>query len=183
MTTTHFMHRNLGRLLQRGATLMTTLVMMTLVMMLGLSAILLSKGQFSQSANVQLQAAALNQAEGAAVVAEQWLISGTNYLNAGFTTRSSGALYPVGYMTSNSIDPLTMNWNNTYSTQVTGNTNQQYLIEMLATDKKLLTSSITAGGVAATGCNKVNVYRVITRGVSSRGASRFVQTVFSVLNC
>jgi Tfp pilus assembly protein PilX len=174
----------MNRLRQRGATLMTTLVMMILVMMLGVSAILLSKGQFNQAANIQLQAAALNQAEGAAVVAEKWLATGTNYQDSGFTTRVPGGLYPIGYMAANGLDPLTMSWStSTASIAVTGNTNQRYIIEKLADDKKLLTSSMNVGGVAASGCNQVNVYRVITRGSASRGAQRFVQTVFSVLSC
>ena len=185
MASTKIINRklNLNRARQNGVTLITTLVMMTMVMLLGLSAILVSKGQFNLSANVQFQAAALNQAEASATVAEQWLSTGTNYLSAGFTTRASGGLYPIGYMAANNVNPLSMSWADSNSTQVSGNANQRYLYELLATDKRLLTSSLNVGGVTATACNKVNVYRIVARGESARGATRIVQTIYSVLSC
>lgn len=183
MTITLFIHRSINRARQRGATLMTTLVMIVLVMMLGISAILMSKGQFNQAGNVQFQAAALNEAEAAAVVGEQWLATGTNYQNSGFTARVSGGMYPIGYMSANGLDPLTMSWNSSFTISVSGNTDQRYLIELLAKGKKLLTTGLNIGGVAATACNQVNVYRIVTRGVSARGATRFVQTIYSVLDC
>ena len=111
---------------ERGISLVTTLVMLLAVMVLGLSAITISKSQFMLAGNLQFQAGALNEAEAAAVAAEQWLSSGTNYLNAGFTTfnTSAGYLYPIGYMTANSIDPLLMTWSTTNSIQVGSITTQ-----------------------------------------------------------
>lgn len=173
----------LGRMRQRGISLVTTLVMLVAVMVLGLSAILISKSDFVLSGNLQFQSAALNQAEAAVVVAEQWLAGGTNYLNSGFTTYSSATahLYPVGYLAAGNLDPVAMNWGGGNSIQVTGN--QRYLIELLAKDRTLIPTSLNLGGRAASGCNKVNVYRIIAQGGSGRGASKFVQSIYSRLSC
>lgn len=174
----------LTRMRQRGISLITTLVMLVAVMVLGLSAILASKSDFMLSGNLQFQSAALGQAEATAVLAEQWLAAGTtNYLDAGFTTRSSATphLYPIGYLAANGIDPVTMNWGDGNSTQVADN--QRYLIELLAKDRTLIPTSLNLGGRAASGCNRVNVYRIIAQGGSGRGASKFVQSIYSRLSC
>jgi X-X-X-Leu-X-X-Gly heptad repeat protein len=170
---------------QRGISLVTTLVMMVAVMVLGLSAIMISKGEFVLSGNLQFQTGALNEAESSVIAAEQWLAAGTNYLSSGFTTYASGTaqLYPVNYMSANSIDPLVMDWSDSNSTQVAGQTLQRYLIELLATNKTLIPTSLTLGGRATSGCNRVNVYRIIARGGSGRGATRFVQSIYSRLSC
>lgn len=172
-----------GSTQQRGISLVTTLVMLVAVMVLGLSAILVSKGDFLLSGNLQFQSAALSRAEAAVIVAEQFLATGTNYLDTGFTTYSSATahLYPIGYLATNGIDPVAMTWNNANSIQVTGN--QRYLIEFLARDKTLIPTSLNIGGRVASGCNKVNVYRIIAQGGGGRGASRLVQSIYSRLSC
>lgn len=176
-----------GRMRQRGIALMTTLVMMVAVMVLGLSAILISKGEFVLSGNLQFQSGALNTAEAAAIVAEQWLTTnGGATIPAGFTTYSSGATgyqFPIGYMAANGIDPLTMTWGSSNSIAVTGSTTERYLIEFLAKDKSLIPVSLNTGGRAATGCNKINLFRIVASGTSGRGATRFVQSVYSTLSC
>ncbi len=173
----------LGRMRQRGISLVTTLVMLVAVMVLGLSAILVSKSDFMLSGNLQFQSAALNQAEAAAIAAEQWLAAGTNYLDPGFTTHASATahLYPVGYLAANGIDPVGMSWSDSNSAQVSGK--QRYLIELLAKDKTLIPTSLNVGGRRASGCNKVNVYRIVAQGGSGRGASKFVQSIYSRLSC
>jgi Tfp pilus assembly protein PilX len=174
----------LTRMRQRGISLITTLVMLVAVMVLGLSAILASKSDFMLSGNLQFQSAALGQAEATAVLAEQWLAAGTNYLDAGFTTRSSATphLYPIGNLAANGIDPVAMNWGDGNSTQGPEE-NQRYLIELLAKDRTLIPTSLNLGGRAASGCNRVNVYRIIAQGGSGRGASKFVQSIYSRLSC
>ena len=163
---------------ERGISLVTTLVMLLAVMVLGLSAITISKSQFMLAGNLQFQS-------GATVAAEQWLISGTNSLDAGFTTfnPNAGSLYPIGYMTANSIDPLTMTWSTTNSIQVGNITTQRYLIEFIAKDKTLIPTGLAVGGRSSSGCNKTNVYRIIAQGGSARGSSRMVQSIYSVLSC
>jgi Tfp pilus assembly protein PilX len=170
---------------QRGISLVTTLVMMLAVMVLGLSAILVSKSEFMLAGNVQFQSGALNEAEAAGVAAEQWISTGTNQTNAGFTTynSSAGHLFPIGYMAANGIDPLTMTWSTSNSIQVGSITSQRYLIEFLAKDRTLIPTGLAVGGRSSSGCNKVNVFRIIAQGGSARGATRMVQSIYSVLSC
>jgi Tfp pilus assembly protein PilX len=171
---------------QRGISLLTTLVMLLAVMSLGISAMLVSKSEFMMTGNLQFQTAALNEAEASVSVGEQWLATGTNYLSSGFTTYVSpatGYQYPINYMTTNAIDPLTMTWDDTNSVQVTSQSGQRYLMELLAKDKTLIPSSLNTGGRAASGCNKVNIFRILSQGTSARGSSRFVQSIYSKLSC
>ncbi len=166
---------------QRGISLLTTLIMMVMVMLLGLSAMQLSKSQLSLSSNLQFQEAAFNQAEAAIVSAERWLSTGTNYQDTGFnSSRGTAGMYPDSSITT--MYPLTMSWDETNSI-VGSDVNQRYLIGQIAVDKKLESSGAGLGGRMTSGCNQVNTYRIIARGTSSRGATKFVQVIYSVLNC
>lgn len=185
----------LGRMRQRGISLVTTLVMLVAVMVLGLSAILVSKSDFMLSGNLQFQSAALNQAEAAAVAAEQWLAvnGGANVRTRypGFSTYSSST--PYLYPASSNIDAsaMTMSWSNSNSkippdpdgTDPGSSTTQRYLIQLLAPDRTLIPTSLNLGGRRPTACNKVNVYRIIAQGGGGRGASKFVQSIYSTLSC
>lgn len=171
---------------QRGITLITTVVMLVLVMLLGVSAVMLSRSEFRLAGNLQFRNSALNDAETALVTAEQWLATGSNHLNAGFSTYDGAGtphLYPINYIATLSApdnDPLTMSWGNDNSLAVG---NSRYLIERIALNKKLIPTSLNIGGNAATGCAQVNIYRIVVRGESSRGTTRFIQSVYSVLSC
>jgi type IV pilus assembly protein PilX len=168
---------------QRGLSLVATLLLLTLVMLLGLSAYQLSQSQFTLAGNLQFRTAAFNEAEAGVATAERWLSTGTNFRSAGFTTYSSGTgQYPINYLATNAIDPLTMNWDATNSVQG-ANASQRYLIELLAVDKVLASSGVAVGGRSSSGCNRVNTYRVVARGENARGATTFVQTNYSVMSC
>lgn len=171
---------------QQGITLITTAVMLVLVMLLGVSAVMLSRSEFRLAGNLQFRNAALNDAENAVVAAEQWLATGSNFLNAGFTTYDGSGtphLYPINYIatqTAPNNDPLTMDWGNDNSLAVG---NSRYIIERIAINKKLIPTSLNIGGNPTTGCAQVNIYRIVARGESSRGTTRFIQSVYSVLSC
>ena len=84
------LQRNLALNPQRGATsLFVTLVVLLVVMLLGVTAALLSGTQFKLAANLQGENTAFNNAESAIAVAQTWLKTGTNSANAGFTTYNS----------------------------------------------------------------------------------------------
>lgn len=168
---------------QRGASLVVTMVMLVAVMLLGLSAWQLSRSQGSLAGNLQFQALAFGEAEAGTAQAEQWLATGTNYDSNAFRTYTSGTgLYPQSYLANNNIDPLMMDW--TDSNSAPGSTaSQRYLIELLATNKQSMSSGVGVGSRGSTGCDQVNTYRIVTRGESARGATRFVQSIFSVLSC
>lgn len=174
-----------GRLRQSGASLIVSLVVLGVLMLMGVAAMMISNTQYRLAGNLQFQNTSLNNAEVALATAEQWLAAGTNFNAAGFDTYdvATPMLYPGTYLAANNIDPLTMAWTDTNSVSADGAGNQRYLIEQLAKGRKLTGSGLGVGGRKSTGCNEVNVYRITTRGSSGRGATRFVQAIFTVLSC
>jgi type IV pilus assembly protein PilX len=171
---------------QRGASLAVALVVITVLMLSGVAAFYASGTQFRLAGNLQYQNAALNQAETAVAAGESWLATSTNFQSAGFTTYSSSVtphLYPAGYLAANNIDPLTMTWSDTNSVKVDTTGNQRYLIELLASNKRLMGSDLSIGGRTSTGCSQVNLYRLTARGASGRGSAKTVQSAYSVKSC
>lgn len=171
---------NLNYKKQSGITLFMSLIVLILIILISTVAITSSKTQYKMAANVQFEDAAMNNAETATNAAEFSL--GTDWNAAGFTTYSSSTAeyHPIGHLTS---DPLTMTWDDSNSTEV-ADSNQRYLVEQLSTNNILLGSSQATGGRSNSNCNKVNIYRITARGASvSRGAVKFVQSIYSVLSC
>jgi Tfp pilus assembly protein PilX len=172
---------------QKGATLIIALLVLVLIMMLGVTAMTSSNTQFKLAGNLQFEDSAMNNTEAAITTAERWLSTGSNYSNAGFTTYSSATsphLHPIGHLaglTAPANNPLTMTWNDTNS--VEASSTQRYMVELLSTNNRLLTSSQATGSRTSTGCNQVNTYLITARGVSARGATKFVQSYYSVLSC
>lgn len=181
---------------QRGATLVIALLILVLIMMVGITAITSSNTQYKLAGNLQFEDGAINNAEAAVAAAEQWLTTGTNFSNAGFTTFSVAAtpqLKPIGHMASQTApanSPLTMTWVDNSenagianSTMVAGNSSQRYIIELMSRNNRLQGSSQVVGGRTSSGCNQVNTYQITGRGTSARGAVRYVQSFYSVLSC
>jgi type IV pilus assembly protein PilX len=167
---------------QRGATLVVALLVLVLIMMIGVAAVNTSSTQFTVAGNLQFEDSAMNNAETALTTAETWLRS--NYKDAGFTTRVAGPLYPVPASGTMPLDPLGLNWtSDAATTSVGGNTNQRYFIQLLSLNSSLPGSSQAVGGRNNTVCNKVNTYLVAARGASARGATKIVQSYFSVQSC
>ncbi|MDO8811614.1 MAG: PilX N-terminal domain-containing pilus assembly protein [Gallionella sp.] len=169
---------------QSGSTLIISLIILILLMLLGVTAMNTSDTQFQLAGNLQFEDSAMNNTETAINASETWLAASgvTNYNNAGFTTYNAGAspqLYPAAAV----VDPLTMTWDNTTSSQVAGTDNQRYIIQQVTTNSRLAGSSQAVGGRTSTGCNQVNTYRVTGRGQSARGATKFVESYYSVLSC
>jgi len=172
--------------LQRGASsLFVTVVLVLVIMLLGVTAAVLSNTQFKLAGNLQFENVAFNLAEGALAQAELWLATGTNSKNAGFTTRSTDTpqLYPIGNLATNNLDPLTMTWSSTNSLAIGGDDSQRYLIERYGADNQPLGTGLDSGGRPLTGCQKVDVFRITTRGTSAKGTAKLVQTTYSVPSC
>lgn len=172
---------------QKGATLIIALIILVLIMTLGIAAFNSSKVQFKLAGNLQFEEIAMNNAETAVAAAENWLSTTDNFRNAGFTTYSSTTpqLHPIDHLqglTAPANDPLTMAWDGTSDLQV-GSTNQRYMIQLMSANNTLLGSGLGQGGPAAKGCNKVNTYMITARGQATRGATKFVQSFYSVLSC
>ena len=163
-----------GSARQNGISLLTTLVMLILLMIIGVSALRLSKGQLSLAGNLQFQTAAFNEAEAAIAIAEKDLATTAVYGKGGITADAVGK-YKIG----SAADPLSHSWSTTNSIEGS-NANQRYLIQQVA--KNVVhneNSKQPRPGI----CNQVNLYRISARGESVRGASKIVQSVFSVLSC
>ncbi len=180
---------------QGGSALVSSLMILILIMIIGVTSMSISDIQFKLSGNQQFSSTAMSGSETAINEAENWLAGSTggasNYLNGGFTTYSSlnsPHLYPVGRiasLTAPANNVLTMTWDDSNSREAATSTSgtQRYIIELLERDVKLLGDSIAVGGRASSGCTQVTNFRVTARGVSARGATRFVQTNYSVLSC
>jgi Tfp pilus assembly protein PilX len=179
--------RNFVPARQRGASsLFLTVILVMVVMLLTVTASVLSTTQFRLAGNLQFENIAFNLAETAVASAENWLSTGTNGKNGGFTTRAADtapAFYPIGYLAANSIDPLTMTWSTTNSLMVDGDENKRYIIEKYGADNQPLGTGLDSGGRPLTGCQKVDVFLVTARGVSARGTSKSIQTTYSVPSC
>ena len=168
---------------QRGATLIIALIVLVLVLMLGIGAISTSNTQVQLAGNLQFSDGAMNSAETAIASAEGWLSSGTNFSNAGFTTRNSSTTPQLWTMADNLSDPWSLTWSDTNSIKVGGQDSQRYLIQQLSTNNVLLGSSLVVGKQKSSACNRVNTYSIVARGTSARGAVKYVQDYYSVLNC
>lgn len=166
---------------QTGSTLIISLIILIVLMLLGVTAMTTSNTQYKLAGNLQFEDAALNNTETSVATAENWLASGTNARDPGFATYDSDDT-PHLYPTPNN-NVLAMTWDDNNSRQVGGDPNQRYLIEQMSSDNILTGSSATLGGRASSGCNKVNTYRITARGASARGATKFVQSYYSVLSC
>lgn len=172
---------------QRGATLVIALLILVLIMMIGITAVSTSDTQFKLAGNLQFEDSAMNNAETAIAAAESWLSTPTNSTDAGFTVAevAKPQLLPsiVPRPAARDTNPLTMVWADSNSLSVAGNTNQRYLIEQMSLNNKLAGSSQVVGGRVSTVCNQVNTYLITGRGGSARGATKLVQTYYSVLSC
>ena len=182
---------------QRGATLVIALLILVLIMMIGITAISTSNTQYKLAGNLQFEDGAMNNAETSIAAAQQWLVAGTNYTSAGFTAFAAATtpqLKPIGYLASQASpdnNPLSMTWSDTNSCAVGssgspctgGNTAQRYFIELMSRNNRLQGSSQAVGGRTSSGCNQVNTYQITAKGLSARGATKFVQSFYALLSC
>ena len=161
---------------QDGSSLVVTLIMLVVLMLIGVTAVVVSNSQYRMAGNLQFQNLAMNNAESALAQAENWV--GTNFSNSGFSTRVSGGLYPI----NSNPDPYGMTWDDTTSVKVDLAGNQRYMIEMLGPDRVLPSNSVGNCNVYGMSgpCPKVNVYRITGRGISVRGSVKLVQSIFAV---
>ena len=53
----------------------------------------------------------------------------------------------------------------------------------MSLNNRLQGSGQNTFGRASSGCNQVNTYLITGRGTSARGATKLVQSYYSVLNC
>ena len=184
---------------QRGATLVVALLILVLIMMIGITAVSTSNTQYKLAGNLQFEDSALNNAEAAVTAAENWLATGLNHDNAAFTAVAAttepdpGPDAATPHLLPRTSVPSVRDerdergysifWDDSTSLAVNGAETQRYFIELVSQNNRLQGSSQVVGGRASSGCNQVNTYLITGRGASARGAVKFVQSYYSVLNC
>lgn len=179
---------------QSGSTLIISMIILILLMLLGVTAMKTSDTQFQLAGNLQFEDSAMNNAETAVNAAETALKNGSIAAgatpNVGFTTTYVSANGPVTaglYPINSGIDPFTLNWTGTGGNgnnfSIPGTGGQDYIIELMSTNNRLVGSSQVIGSRTSSGCNQVNTYRITARGTSARGATKFIQSFYSVLSC
>jgi Tfp pilus assembly protein PilX len=153
------------------------MIMLIVLMLMGVAGVVVSNTQFRMAGNLQFQNIAQNNSESALAQAEIWL--STNTTNPAFLART----VPYLYSTENGFaapDPLITTWDDTNSVVAAGDTKQRYRIDMLTSNQTLASSGISSclayGGAGA--CPNVRVFRVTTRGTSTRGSAKLVETIF-----
>jgi type IV pilus assembly protein PilX len=184
---------------QRGATLVVALVVLVLIMMVGIMAVSTSNNQFKLAGNLQFEDSALNNAETAVTAGENWLRPDSSAPNnrhfddPGFSTYDRNAtpqLLPMGRLeglAAPNNNALTMTWvdatENTAtanSVMVGGNPAQRYFIQLIGRNIAPPGGSLVLKTPNCTE-NAVNTYLITGRGTSARGASKYIQSLYSVL--
>jgi hypothetical protein len=162
---------------QSGVSLVTSLIIVGALALMGIVGVMIANTQFKMAGNLQFQSAAMSDAESALAVAENWLPA--NFAHEGFARPGTPGLYPAG----SAPDPLnTSSWDDRTSVRVDPAGNQRYMIELYLAGRTLPTNSVVqcSGYGTSAPCPKVNVYRILSRGVSRAGATRMVESYFAV---
>jgi Tfp pilus assembly protein PilX len=168
--------RNFALNPQRGATsLFVTMVVLLVVMLLGVTAALLSGTQFKLAANLQGENTAFNNAESAVAVAQTWLKTGTNSGHAGFTTYNS-ATTPWLYPSTQAVDPMTMTWSNSNSLAVNGS--QRYIIQKIGQNMKAPGNPEIGGAPMSCG-DRVDMFRISAFATGAKGTTKLMQTTYT----
>lgn len=165
---------------QRGSTLIISMIILAVLMLIGVTSMITSDTAFRLAGNLQFQDIALNSAEATMSTVENNLKAGTInpndsrfFVTAPLAASSSG-LYPMNA----GISPIDLSWDNDHSATTTQG---RYIVELMSTNSILIGSSVTVGGTPSYACNKVNTYRITARGTGLRGATKLVQSYYSVL--
>jgi Tfp pilus assembly protein PilX len=166
---------------QSGISLLMALVMLTGIMMVGVLTYTVSDTQYKQSGNQQFQAAALVATEGALTAAETWLIEGGpkgNRLDSAFDIGGANTkgLYPWQDV-PNPPQPVPFDLMSESAWAANAKQHsptQQYFIQK--TRNAVCKPGFSQNGVCVGPA--VNIYRVVARGTSVKGAQRIVETTF-----
>ena len=169
---------------QRGAVLVTGLIILAILLLLSASAVMVSNTQFKVAGNMQFQNLAMSNAENAIASAENWLNTPPNINDPGFVAAGTAGLYPA--VVPPPPYPFDLfdatQWTDANSIKPPGTENQRYAIELYMADRTPPTSSAAMCNPynQTAPCPKVNLYRISARGVSTLGATKIVQSLYAV---
>ena len=159
-----------GRSRQRGAAqLFITIVLLAVIMMLGITATIISSTQFKLAGNLQFENQAFDNAEAAAAKGLSWLTTGCNGQN--YVIGNATYLLAVP-KTAGHIDAFNFDWDSKAATVV--DSSRQYVIQLMAVDVKL--GGLGTGQPASFNDQRGNLFRITSRGTSAKGTARIVQT-------
>jgi Tfp pilus assembly protein PilX len=145
---------------QAGATvLFITLVLLVVMMLLGVTAAMLSGSQFQLAGNLQLENAAFNLAESATAAGQSQAIS---------TQAAAGTA-------GDDVTLITRTWNDSNSVAVGGNDSERFVIEKVLPGKFPDPADTE---IPPTTC--FDVYRITARGASAKGTVKIIQSTVQV---
>jgi len=148
-----------------------SLVILMVLTILGIAAMNTSNLQLLMTGNAQYQTVALSQAELTIRVAETLLED----VIAGTGTIPANGYYNVTPGNSDPIDLESFTWDDTTSVEAAGGSN--YIIEYTG-DKTLPPESLAWRQLQGIAGDKVYVFRITARSPASRGAMRYVQSIY-----
>lgn len=158
---------------QRGAAqLFITIVLLVVIMMLGITATIMSSTQYKLAGNLQFESVAFDKAESASASALNWLANSSNAKSAEpWVASSAKYLYPI----SSAPDPFAMNWDDKDSLAI-GDGSQRYVIQQVAFGNHLSGTQLNSGDACNSVIDGADVYRITARGTSAKGTTKIVQT-------
>ena len=155
---------------QRGLALIMSLVILLILTLLGVTSMNTSNLQMLMTSNSQYQTSALNSAEEIMQSAQDAVNA---HIASGSATQPTG-YYFIGANAENEIDLSSFNWD---GANVGAVGSAKYIIEYTG-DTTINAASLAwrqSQGIAG---DTVSVFRITARAPASRGAMRYVQTVF-----
>ena len=158
----------------RGAALVVSLVLIGALMLLGITAVMLSNTQLKIAGNTQYHSAAVADAESAVALAEGWVLA--NREDPGFTATTVPGLYHADVK----VDPLTMTWDDTTSIRADASGNQRYIIQILMLRRSPHGQSENCEETYLTHCQWINSYRITARGTNRVGATAYVESIYAL---
>lgn len=174
---------------QSGSALVTTIMLMAILLLLGVAAMVGSDSQYRIAGNLQFENEALTRVENVMTTAESTLVNSPTPIKGDprFATYSAATphLFPMRTGAASDVvppDPLSGTWSGSNSLATAPN--ERYRAEMLAANISSSGESAAMSTVQATGgCKQANIYRVSARVEGARGASKTVQSVYSLPSC
>lgn len=159
---------------QHGIALIMSLVILLVLTLLGVTSMNTSNLQSLMTSNSQYQTVALNSAEEVMITAQNIV---TAHIASGSTTQPTGYYY-IGANAENEIDLSSFNWDGANVGTVGSS---KYIVEYTG-DTTINAASLAwrqSQGIAG---DTVSVFRITARAPASRGAMRYVQTVFVTID-
>jgi hypothetical protein len=157
-------------------------ILVLVVMLLAVTASVLSNTQFKLAGNIQFENVAINRAS-ARSPPRRAGSDGPTARDGAFATYSTDTpyLYPIGTC-ANNLDPLTMTWSDSNSLAVGGSETALHDREIRRGQPAARHRPRRPASRPLTGCQKSTCSASAPR-LSAKGTAKFLQTTYSVPSC